>query len=52
MLGEELAPVPELLEKLCLLGSLEAQLNNTRATGDCKAPRSSRAEAVPWPTLA
>ena len=52
MLGEELVPVPELLEKLCLLGSLEAQLDNTRVTADYKAPRCSRTEAVPWPRLA
>lgn len=52
MLGEELAPAPELLHKLGLLGSLEAQLDNTGATADCKAPRGSRAQAVPWPRLA
>lgn len=52
MLGQDLAPGPELLEKLCLPGSLEAQLDNTGATADCNAPRSSRAEAVPWPRVA
>ena len=44
--------MPELLEKLCLLGSLGAQLDNPRATGDGKAAGSPRAEAVPWPRLA
>lgn len=52
ILGEELAPAPQLLEELGLLGSLEPQVDNTGATADCKARRSSRAKAVPWPTMA
>ena len=52
MLMEELAPAPQLLHKVGLLGSLEPQLDNTGATADCKAPRGSRAQAVPWPRLA
>lgn len=47
MLAEELAPVPELLGKLCLLGSLEAQLDNSRATADCKAPRAPELRQFP-----
>ena len=52
ILGEEMAPAPELLQKLDLLGSLEPKMDNTRATADCKAPRGSRAQAVPLLRLA
>ena len=47
-----MAPGPELLEKLCLLGSLGAQLGNPGATAAGNAARRPRAEAVPWPRLA